>query len=574
MGMEEEESAVGKVRRQTRDEFIHVMLNPAMDYAEFARRFGTVSQRTFYRWRAHIRDWRAAIRADPHLDYATFSRTARDVPESVFRVWRDWESRLENPHNTSTSYDGYEGTQHDSSQSSSTGQSHHLQTARGGAGSASATSHIWKNCHAHASQLEVLCSAYDHYQRHPDIQFEGLTAQFPSVTGDVFQQWKKGVDMKLEYIRSIPTTNFDDFHSLFPDVKEDVFDIWKAKVLSQAPSGENFILPQSAGSESSSPLPISQPAYPAGSHSHSSHSFYPQTASLYAGSSSTSKRDDAPGSHYGLHGASGKSSLPSAYSKPRSSHSPRLPSSPARSSEEAVDAADDRRGGVRVKVESSPNTPLPSFTETVSNLGRLSAMVHHRLPQQAKQAAPASAPPAAAPLSSPPPLLYAHPSVITSTPPSLSGSFSTALAGIVGHGLAKASSAAAPATDLTARDGAHFPHQAYPSVSQTDSAVSASHQAALDESDAGMSDGGSLSLREEGEGGLGAGEGGPESLVYSSQRQRKLQRVEYMFVEQNPDVDVQEFLNRFPKVSLRTFYRWKREIREEQQAMGSSGAAL
>ena len=105
LGTEEEESASSKARRQTRDEFIHVMLNPAMDYAEFARRFGTVSQRTFYRWRAHIRDWRAAIRADPHLDYATFSRTARDVPESVFRVWRDWENRLENPHNTSTSYD-------------------------------------------------------------------------------------------------------------------------------------------------------------------------------------------------------------------------------------------------------------------------------------------------------------------------------------------------------------------------------------------------------------------------------------------------------------------------------------
>ena len=368
LGTEEEESASSKARRQTRDEFIHVMLNPAMDYAEFARRFGTVSQRTFYRWRAHIRDWRAAIRADPHLDYATFSRTARDVPESVFRVWRDWENRLENPHNTSTSYDSYEGTQHDSSQSS-TGQTLHPQAARG-AGSTPANSEVWKNCPPHASQLEVLCSAYDYYQRHPDIQFEGLAAQFPSVTADVFQQWKKGVDMKLEYIRSIPTTNFDDFHSLFPDVKEDIFDIWKAKVLSQAPSGENFLFPQSADSESSSPLPVTQPAYPTSSQS--SHLFYPQTAAVYAGSS-PSRHDDGSGSQYRLHATSGKSPLPSMY-KSRSSHSPRLQSSPARTSEEVLDTEDAR--GVRVKVETSPNTPLPSFTETVSNLGRLLSLIH------------------------------------------------------------------------------------------------------------------------------------------------------------------------------------------------------
>ena len=563
LGMEEEESASSKARRQTRDEFIHVMLNPAMDYAEFARRFGTVSQRTFYRWRAHIRDWRAAIRADPHLDYATFSRTARDVPESVFRVWRDWESRLENPHNSSASYDSYEGAQHDPSQSG-TGQSLPLQAAR--SGSASVSSDLWKNCHPHTSQLEVLCSAYDYYQRHPDIQFDGLAAQFPSVTVDVFQQWKKGVDMKLEYIRSIPTTNFDDFHSLFPDVKEDIFDIWKAKVLSQAPAGENFLFPQSASSESSSPLPVPQPAFPASSHN-SSHSFYPQTAAVYTGSS-TSRSDEAPGSHYSLHGTSGKSPLPSAY-KSRPSHSPRLQSSPARASEEVLDKEDMRT--VRVKVETSATTPLPSFTETVSNLGRLSAMVQHRLPQ-AKQAAST--------LASPPTLHYSHTSVIASAPPSLSGSFSTALAGIVGHGLAKTSAAAAghsSAAGQASADHAHFQpdSQAYSTASQpgTGDCVS-SAQPPVEESDAGMSEG-SLPgpAREEVEG-VGEGAGGPESLVYSSQRQRKLQRVEYMFVEQNPDVDVQEFLNRFPKVSLRTFYRWKREIREEQQAGGSNGATL
>ena len=282
---------------------------------------------------------------------------------------------------------------------------------------------------------------------------------------------------------------------------------------------------------------------------------------MYTGSS-TSRPDEAPGSHYSLHGTSGKSPLPSAY-KSRPSHSPRLQSSPAQASEEVLDKEDTR--AVRVKVETSATTPLPSFTETVSNLGRLSAMVQHRLPQ-AKQAAST--------LASPPTLHYSHTSVIASAPPSLSGSFSTALAGIVGHGLAKTSAAAA---GHSSADHAHFQpdSQAYSSASQPGSAdCVSSAQPPAEESDTGVLE---VSLpgpaREEVEG-VGEGVGGPESLVYSSQRQRKLQRVEYMFVEQNPDVDVQEFLSRFPKVSLRTFYRWKREIREEQQAGGSNSATL
>ncbi|RUS79993.1 hypothetical protein EGW08_012258, partial [Elysia chlorotica] len=48
--------------------------------------------------------------------------------------------------------------------------------------------------------------------------------------------------------------------------------------------------------------------------------------------------------------------------------------------------------------------------------------------------------------------------------------------------------------------------------------------------------------------------------AFSSQRQKKMSRAEYMFVKANPEVDSQEFSRIFPGVSARTFYRWKKEI--------------
>ncbi|XP_005092205.1 uncharacterized protein LOC101861939 [Aplysia californica] len=56
-----------------------------------------------------------------------------------------------------------------------------------------------------------------------------------------------------------------------------------------------------------------------------------------------------------------------------------------------------------------------------------------------------------------------------------------------------------------------------------------------------------------------------EDEAYSSQRQKKMSRAEYMYVKDNPDVDSQEFSRIFPGVSARTFYRWKKEIRAQLQ---------
>ena len=53
--------------------------------------------------------------------------------------------------------------------------------------------------------------------------------------------------------------------------------------------------------------------------------------------------------------------------------------------------------------------------------------------------------------------------------------------------------------------------------------------------------------------------------AFSSQRQKKMSRAEYMFVKANPEVDSQEFSRIFPGVSARTFYRWKKEIRAQLQ---------
>ncbi|GFO25819.1 hypothetical protein PoB_005232400 [Plakobranchus ocellatus] len=59
--------------------------------------------------------------------------------------------------------------------------------------------------------------------------------------------------------------------------------------------------------------------------------------------------------------------------------------------------------------------------------------------------------------------------------------------------------------------------------------------------------------------------GRDEDEAFSSQRQKKMSRAEYMFVKANPEVDSQEFSRIFPGVSARTFYRWKKEIRAQMQ---------
>ncbi|XP_050396900.1 uncharacterized protein LOC126815353 [Patella vulgata] len=45
---------------------------------------------------------------------------------------------------------------------------------------------------------------------------------------------------------------------------------------------------------------------------------------------------------------------------------------------------------------------------------------------------------------------------------------------------------------------------------------------------------------------------------------RKRQREEYCYLQQNPTMDFNEFTSHFPRVSIRTFYRWKKELKEDK----------
>ncbi|KAL8623220.1 hypothetical protein ACOMHN_041912 [Nucella lapillus] len=584
MGNEDEHQA-GKARRQTRDEFIEVMLNPAMDYSEFARRFGTVSQRTFYRWRAHIRDWRATIRADPQLDYTTFSRHARDVPEYVFKAWQDWESRMDHSHHSQEDLDGNQaessqssGTVHNQVAAPTTAQSGSSETGKSG-----------------SKQLDLMLLAYDYYQCHPTVDFKDLSAIFPCMSMDMYQQWKKVVDVKMEYIRSIPSTNFEDFNRIFPDVKEPVFNILKTSVLSQNSAGDAYYLADSAGAGdvSSSCLPAMQMAY-----SSTSQPVFPEVRTKHDEASDVSS----------LQGSESECAQQVVYPSTTPSPHAQLGGGVM----EGLSVITTMPSVVCVKQEASPTTSLPSFTETVSNLSnlsRLNAMLQQRLPGAATTSSLVSAAtttPTPTPTASA--VLYPpHASVTATTTAAAAASVnSTTLASVVGNcvqnelsgdSLQKALSGDKAASRhivekaLTGhivhkalRDGVHKAfsgHSAHKALSGhkalSASPITTASSASLYPSPhlypSASAEPANPAL-EEGGGSVG---GGFEDLPapsredklldtpgHSSQRQRKLQREEYMFVEQNPDVDVQEFLARFPGVSLRTFYRWKREIREEQ----------
>lgn len=478
---DEEDMGGSKGRRHVREEFIQVMLNPSMDYAQFAQQFGTVSQRTFYRWRRHIREWRAFIRENPNVDFASFSQTARDVPESVFRIWQALE---QGPQQS-------EKTMADLMAGNSVFDNGHTRVLDNGQGVI--TNDMISCVDPADSPLNLMDSnlrgdnnfgedeghkeAHQHFLHHPKLEYEELVAVYPQVAPATFQRWKKSVGMKLEYIRSIRSTNYPDFHSLFPDVPEDVFNVWKALVLKEPRHADNFLFLGRDDTQAS----LTHPAHP--SSSALGMSVLPShSAGLLSHDSQSDSESGTPVSS-GHHVSFGGSSLPSAESLQQRT-SPALPSTTGRDGEKV-------KGGVTVRVKTeSPTAPLPSFTETVSNLTRLSAMLHHHLPPGLPDPAPLPAPPTS---------LTCHTATASSGNTGSQGTFSTVLADIV--------SGSMPADVTDDRE---------------------------------------------------------EEMPRLSQRQRKVHRVEYIFVQQNPDVDVQEFTKRFPGVSPRSFYRWKREIREEQ----------
>ena len=60
------------------------------------------------------------------------------------------------------------------------------------------------------------------------------------------------------------------------------------------------------------------------------------------------------------------------------------------------------------------------------------------------------------------------------------------------------------------------------------------------------------------------------SAALSSRRQFKMNREEFHFVQRYPNVDFATFASYYPSISVRTFYRWRRQIRDSIDLLRSS----
>lgn len=535
----------GKQRCQSKDELIQVMLKPSMDYNEYKKTLGGSSQRTFYRWKANIKLWREAVSANPTMSYSDFTKITGEVPLQVFEVWQNWELNSGGNHGR-TDYE----------EQTSTGAGHSQQ----------------QEDDFPVPSDPDLAAAQELLQRHPDMQYEDLVALKPCVTAELYRNWQKCIAMRIEYIRLIPEKTFDYFSNIFKTIKEEVFNIWKDIVLKQTAASvalqNNFLYPSSTSSDASYQTAsventYSDPLTVSVSHSYKTNSQYYHPSSLYATSSTVHGEASSKSDQDSATETEGSLYTPTTHGT--TSHSPRVQSiSPARSDSHGSET-------VRVKIESSPNTPLPSFTETVSNLSSRSA---HRQPQNAHSSSQRTYNNSILDSNS----SSVNVSVKISNSPSAVGHSQLSPA-VVGHGQISPAAVTvnhAQISPVTISRGQLSPAAVAAALTLSRASdrgsLSLSHQSSNSQP-ADKNEQTREASKDESKSSVGENEDSTDTTMYSSQRQRKLQREEYIFVAQNPDIDVQEFLKQYPTVSVRSFYRWKQEIlRRKRQDRTCSGA--
>ncbi|XP_046576110.1 LOW QUALITY PROTEIN: uncharacterized protein LOC124284094 [Haliotis rubra] len=88
-GNSPEDWVLTKTRKVNQTEYLFFLMNPYMDYNEFAITFPLISLRTFYRWRREIRESLEYLEQHPDVSYKAFCQVFTVVPEEVFNRWKE-----------------------------------------------------------------------------------------------------------------------------------------------------------------------------------------------------------------------------------------------------------------------------------------------------------------------------------------------------------------------------------------------------------------------------------------------------------------------------------------------------
>ncbi|XP_041369792.1 uncharacterized protein LOC121383761 [Gigantopelta aegis] len=186
---------------ETQEAFCYVMENPNIDKDEFSQKYPSLSQKLYYKWKKKVKELLLMLHSNPEIDFSMFSACSSDVPEDVFKKWKD---------NLTLYLD----------KAVSSGVEEHNELLDSKIGQ---SSEEWISPKSRkVNQAEFLF-----FLMNPFMDYQEFSHNFPQISLRTFYRWRRETRDGLEYLEEYPDVSYKVFCQMFPVVVEDVFQKWK-----------------------------------------------------------------------------------------------------------------------------------------------------------------------------------------------------------------------------------------------------------------------------------------------------------------------------------------------------------
>ena len=184
----------------TQEAFCYVMENPDVDKDTFSKKYPTLSQKHYYKWKKKVKELLLMLHGNPEMNFRLFSVCSRRVPENVFIKWKD----------NLTFY-------LDKAVSSGVEQQDDLLDTK-----MTHTSEEWTSPKSRkVNQAEFLF-----FLMNPFMDYQEFANNFPQISLRTFYRWRRETRDGLEYLEEYPDVSYKAFSQMFPVVIEEVFHKW------------------------------------------------------------------------------------------------------------------------------------------------------------------------------------------------------------------------------------------------------------------------------------------------------------------------------------------------------------
>lgn len=581
-------------------EYWFLQRNPYMEYSQFSCTYPDVSEHTFYRWKQEIHQIMNYIRAEPSVELADIAAMLPQVSEDAFSRWKQIISvETENSvdHKKTGTKEVKEPThklevkQQSSNQMSEallhlmlnpTVDYDHFKVKFDFVSTAAFEQWLkriksiilfivsdpsikytafstsfndiaeniferWKNLtpdevaalnihHEHNSEMELgsisheqgedhLLGALEFCQRNPKVTLTDFQTLYPTVPEKVFHDWKTRIQEELQYIQENPHLTFDDYAKVHTDTSKDIFDLWKSEVACQFQHFQQNLL-EKVDQASGGPLENPGEGNLDGGISTDEAS---NSEVLDQNVEDEMFRKSSDGETLKDHEVYTLCVNESLDNEPKESSLSKL----AKFADCGASAAYPRKSVTR-KLSTFENLLGNNNNKSLKLEPVFSPFDDDHFPTSADTSLPAQ---------------QLHSQQNTVPGAEIGDAYASSTLSSALH-----TSSLSALMAMSRSDDTH--HKGSPaSAPQEQVGHSVQFVCSGNRNWQGMPNGsGAFSS---------AGVMKDDDEAFSSQRQKKMSRAEYLFVKDNPDVDSQEFSRIFPGVSARTFYRWKKEIKTQ-----------